>query len=429
MNTKPVGRSSGDNMNGFKAGFARADITPAQGTPVHGYYEPRYASGVLDPLQADVLALSDGSSSVLLISVDLCEFYADVIEPMRRNIAAQTGVPFESILIAATHNHTGPCLLSDEGAENYTMFGIPFTEDQKALLRDYRNLLEARLVTAAKAAMDDLQPAMLSCGTALCEGTSFVRRYRMKDGKIRTNPGIGNPDIVESLGQADTRLCVLKLQRETDSILLAHFGNHADTVGGSDISADWPGVMRKAVEESAENSHCMFFNGGEGNINHFDAQLSNPEYAAYLREHKDIMAAARYCGQKCAAAVLEAMKNAEPVSFGKVRAKTLAFAYPDKETGVEKTVELYGIAAGDVAILGIPGEPFAETAIALKKAGDWRMILPCSLANGFLDYFPTMDALDGSSYEARSCRFAPGIAEKIEEMGKCLLAQLKQKIV
>ena len=412
-------------MNGFKAGFARADITPARGTPIHGYFEPRYAENVLDPLQADVLALSDGSSSVLLISVDLCEFLADVILPIRQRISVQTGVALEAIVIAATHNHTGPCLLSDEGTENYTMFGIPFDNDQKTLLRNYRNLLEERLVAAAKAAMDDLQPATLSCGTAVCEGTSFVRRYRMKDGKIRTNPGIGNPDIVESLGQADTQLCVLQLQRQNDRILLAHFGNHADTVGGNGISADWVGVMRKNVEETAQNSRCMFFNGGEGNINHFDAQLSNPEYAAYLREHKDIMAAARYCGQKCASAVLEAMKNAESVQPGVVRAKTMAFTYPDKETGEEKIVELYGIAVGDVSILGIPGEPFAETAIALKKAEGWRMILPCSLTNGFLDYFPTLDALDGSSYEARSCRFVPGIAEKIEEMGKCLLAQLK----
>ena len=417
-------------MNKLKAGFARVDITPALHTPVHGYYEPRYASGVLDPLQADVLALTSGDVRVLLVSLDLCEFCADVMTPIRQHISKATGIPADGIFIAATHNHTGPCLLSEQGAKDYTMFGVPFDDAQLKLLADYRCALESKLVDAAALALQDLRPAKLRCGTADCSGTSFVRRYRMKDGVIRTNPGIGNPDIVESLGQADTQMCVVQLQRESDSILLAHFGNHADTVGGSDISADWPGVMRAAVEQAIPNSRCMFFNGGEGNINHFDAMLTNPEYSAYLRDNPDIKAAADYCGKKCAQAVLKALESSVPRMESAVRFANLSFDYPSKsQNGEMIRVPLFGIAIGDVALIGIPGEPFAETAIALKRAGDWRMVLPCSLTNGFLDYFPTKDALDGSSYESRSCQFIPGIAEKIEENGLRLLKQLKADMV
>ena len=412
-------------MQELKAGFARTDITPALHTPVHGYFEPRYASGVLDPLQADVLAIASGDTKVLLISLDLCEFCADVMLPIRQSIAAATGIALDAILICATHNHTGPCLLSEQGAKNYTMFGVPFDDAQMKLLRDYRILLQDRLTKTAVCAVQDLRPASMRCGSAECTGVSFVRRYRMKDGKIRTNPGIGNPDIVESLGQADTQMCVLQLQRENGSILLTHFGNHADTVGGEQICADWPGVMRAAVEQAVPGSQCMFFNGGEGNINHFDAMLTNPEYAVYLKENTEITAAAAYCGQKCAQAVLKALENAAPVEGSAIRFQSLCFKYPSKSNEENISVTLFGVAVGDVAFVGIPGEPFAETAIALKKAGDWRMVLPCSLTNDFLDYFPTKDALDGSSYEARSCRFVPGIAEKIEENGVCLLAQLK----
>ena len=412
-------------MNEFRAGFARTDITPAAGMPVHGYFEPRYVSGVLDPIYADVLALSCGESSALLISMDLCEVCEDVMLPLRQRISAETDIPVEAILIAATHNHTGPCVLSEAHAKGFTMFGVPFEEEKLQLLRDYRLALEEKLLAAAVSALQDLQPASLSCGTAECEGVSFVRRYRMKDGRIRTNPGIGNPDIVESLGKADTQMCALQLKRQSDTILLAHFGNHADTVGGNQISADWPGIMRSEVENARPKTHCMFFNGGEGNINHFDAQLTNPEYQAYLQENRDIMAAARYCGKKCAQAVLQALENASAVAASEIRFKGLCFDYPTKSGEENIYMTLCGIAIGDVALIGIPGEPFAETAIALKRAGGWRMVLPCSLCNGFLDYFSTMDALDGSSYEAQSCRFIPGIAEKIEEKGKDLLAQLK----
>lgn len=420
---------NGDNMSKLFAGFARADITPAPGTPVHGYFEPRYAGKVLDPLQADVLALSDGATKALLISLDLCEICADVLLPIRQRISAATGIAVKAIFIAATHNHTGPCILSEEHAKDFTMFGMPFDEAQLQLLKNYRLFLEEVLVSAAVAALTDLQPATLSCGSTECSGVSFVRRYRMKDGSIRTNPGIGNPGIVESLGEADTQMCVLQLKRQRDLILLAHFGNHADTVGGSDISADWVGVMRSEVEKAVPNSRCMFFNGGEGNINHFDAMLTNPEYAAYLRENKDIMAAARYCGKRCADAVLQAADHAAAVVGDAVRVAGISFAYPAKDGAGEKQVNLIGIAVGSIVLIGIPGEPFAETAIALKQMQEWQMVLPCSLTNDFLDYFPTLDALDGSSYEARSCRFQPGIAEKIEEKGKELLALLKQKTV
>lgn len=409
----------------MKAGFSRVDITPALHTPVHGYFEPRYVTGVLDPLQADVLALASGNTKVLLISLDLCEVCADVLTPLRQRISAATGVAADGIFIAATHNHTGPCILSEAHAKSFTMFGVPFDEDQLQLLRNYRCALEDKLVGAAVAAVEDIQPATLSHGSAECSGVSFVRRYRMKDGGIRTNPGIGNPDIAECLGQADTQMCVLQLKRDKDSILLAHFGNHADTVGGSDISADWVGVMRARIEKAVSDSRCMFFNGGEGNVNHFDAMLTNPEYSAYLQENRDIMAAARYCGEKCAQAALKALENAVPAESSGVSFESLSFAYPSKSGDGDISVPLFGIFVGDVAFIGIPGEPFAETAIALKRAGERRMVLPCSLVNGFLDYFPTMDALDGSSYEARSCRFVPGIAEKIEENGVALLAKSK----
>ncbi len=36
----------------MKAGFARIDITPPLGSKLQGYYNVRYADGILDPLMA-----------------------------------------------------------------------------------------------------------------------------------------------------------------------------------------------------------------------------------------------------------------------------------------------------------------------------------------------------------------------------------------
>ena len=44
----------------FKAGFARVDITPPLGSFMPGYYVDRRAKQVLDPLQINCVAFSDG---------------------------------------------------------------------------------------------------------------------------------------------------------------------------------------------------------------------------------------------------------------------------------------------------------------------------------------------------------------------------------
>ena len=55
----------------FKAGFARVDITPPLGTPIVGYFEERHAKGVLDNLEANAVAFSDGNGTAVVIAADL----------------------------------------------------------------------------------------------------------------------------------------------------------------------------------------------------------------------------------------------------------------------------------------------------------------------------------------------------------------------
>ena len=56
--------------NSFKAWFARVNITPSMGIPIQGYYIERIADGVLDELEANVVALSCDNVSVFLITID-----------------------------------------------------------------------------------------------------------------------------------------------------------------------------------------------------------------------------------------------------------------------------------------------------------------------------------------------------------------------
>ncbi|MBR4184135.1 MAG: hypothetical protein IKQ87_00085, partial [Clostridia bacterium] len=189
----------------LKAGFARLDVTPPLGSPLTGYYRNRYADGVLDPIELCALALDDGASQKLIVTVDFCYVGEKVCIELRDRIAKATGVPADGIQIHSLHQHTSihlsgkPCMLY-----------VDYIQDPM-----YFDVLYRKFEDAAKMALDDLHPAALSVAEAETpEPLSFVRRYVMKDGSIRTNPGSLNPDIVRPADKSDNAVRLMRFTRE-----------------------------------------------------------------------------------------------------------------------------------------------------------------------------------------------------------------------
>ena len=97
------------------------------------------------------------------------------------------------------------------------------------------------------------------------------------------------------------------------------------------------------------------------------------------------------------------------------------------ENGPESfRMELSGVAIGPVVMVGIPGEPFNDIGLGIKDTEGWDVILPCCLTNGYIGYFPTMNAYTEGGYEARSSSFKAGVAERIVGESKKLLTKLKE---
>lgn len=450
-------------MNKLSAGFARVDATPMNGIGVAGYFIPRYSEGVLDPLEICALALESGDTRVLLMTMDICYIDTAIVSEYRRHISDVTGVPYEAIYIHSTHTHTAPELNSAKVEEN------------KELVEQYRKQLYYRFADAAQAAIDDLKPAKMGYAVGTSPNVAFVRRFRMKDGKIRTNPGVNNPDIVAPIGDVDERVNVLRFDREgADSIALVNVGNHPDTVGGSKISADWPGLARRSLEKALDNVSCIFFNGAQGDVNHVNVHPKPGFLNDTFNDFDDVSRGyghARYMGRVVAGAVMQvwdkvAYTDVESIRFAEKmvnvpsnmptpsemeqahRFKELHEAGRDAEIpykGMELTtvvaeslrmvrlehgpeafpMTFTAVAVGNVALFGIPGEPFNGIGRALKEAEGWDLVLPCCITNGYEGYFPMKDAYDEGGYEARSSNFKSGVAEFIIDLGKNMLSELK----
>lgn len=127
------------------------------------------------------------------------------------------------------HTHTAPHLKNN-------------IEDD--LVQDYIQFVKRKLADAAVFAPADLKQAKMVWAVGNAPKAAFVRRFRMSDGKIRTNPGVGNPDVLEPIRQVDEQVNVLHIdQKVGNSLVMVNFGNHPDAVGGCVISVDWPGFL------------------------------------------------------------------------------------------------------------------------------------------------------------------------------------------
>ena len=447
-------------MNTLHAGFSRVDITPMMGIGMAGYYVPRYAEGVLDPLEINALALACGEEKAVLISVDHCGIVKEVLNPMRQHICEVTGLPWESIYIHSTHTHTGPFL-------NYN--------PTEPLEIEYARSVYHKIADAAKFALDDLKPAKMGYGIGDAPNIAFVRRFRMKDGSVRTNPGVDNPDILHPIGDVDERVNVLRFDQEGgQSLVLVNFGDHPDVVGGSKISADWPGFLRQTVEKVLDNTKCIFFNGAQGDVNHVNVHPRGGYLNDMFMDFDDVARGykhAQYMGRVVAGGVLQAFDKVKYVDVDSIRCAQKFLRVPanlptaeelpeakhinelhvagrDSElpyTGMMLTtmvaaaarkvrlengpeffeMPLSAIAIGPVAMFGVPGEPFTGVGRALKEADGYELVLPTCNTNAKEGYFPMLECYEEGGYEAGSSNFKAGVAELLIESGLELLKELK----
>jgi hypothetical protein len=88
-------------------------------------------------------------------------------------------------------------------------------------------------------------------------------------------------------------------------------------------------------------------------------------------------------------------------------------------------MNLSSIAIGDVALVGLPGEPFTDIGVSIKDAPNWDLVLVSCNTNGSQGYFPMIDSYQEGGYEARSSNYKAGCGEFLIKEGQALLADLK----
>ena len=441
----------------MRFGFAREDITPRRGIGLCGYFEPRPNKGAYDPLSIKAALFECGGTVGGFVSYDLCLINRALVEKFMAAVKA-AGMDFaRDLLYCATHTHTGP----------YTSALFGGNVD-----RAYVEEVTAKTVSAVRKAYESLADAEILTGRTECSTLAFNRRFWMKDGTVLTNPGKLNPDIVKPESIIDPEIPLLAVKQDgIMRLLVANICNHADTIGGDLVSADWPGRMEREIQHHfGYDLPVITLTGPQGNINHFNVEndVDQTNYTEACR-----------IGKGYAAAIISSLYALKPAEVNELRVGSVEFEAPyvtvtDKEYAEAKAIvesigevnaqtaddlTSEGIAKGnayvkkffakrlmdcrdnpikekrfelmsvlkfgrELAIVSFPGEPFVEIGLAIKKASPFKRTMVSVLTQGAVGYVALPECYErGGGYETRPSRSgtAHDLAPKVIETAINLL--------
>ena len=434
----------------MKIGFGKVDVTPPLGSGLAGYFHVRESIGILDPIYLTAVVIEAGEERIAVITGDFLSMYLMQATQIRSLIAGETGIPADHILMQALHQHTSI------GAGKAPEF--------------YKENLKRKYVDVVKLALDDLAECRVTVGEKeTAEPVSFIRRYRMKDGSVMTNPGFQNPEIDHPLGKADNTVRLVRFHREEKGdIAMVGFQTHPDTLGGNRFSADWPGFVRRTVEKKleAEGVRCILVNGCQGDTNHFNTARP-PLPTSRMERYEKVT---RFIGETIAAAALDVWNEGKPVEEGPVSGEVTLHTIRTNWDGIDQIEEAKEImrllaeklptpkpldlaergryarlarlenaslfqrvnvtlvAFGKIAIVGYSGEPFTEYADVLRAAFPELFILTACNCNGAQGYLPSAAAFDEGGYEANSSSFTRVLPELLQGEAKAKLARHLEKL-
>jgi hypothetical protein len=344
-----------------------------------GFGNDRPAKGVHDPLWARAIAFRNNGVLVAMVTLDAIGMFHDQIIDIRKRINPSLKV--DHVIVSCLHNHETPDTMGNWSG----LVPTPWSFDSANMER-----IKSACVEAVEEAVNNLQPAEMSCVTYELDPAGFVTDTR-------------KPIVI------DTKLnCVRFVKPGTDESIatLVNWSNHPETLGGSNplITSDFCGYWRDGVEKGVPEPNgvkglggmCLYFQGMVGGLM-TELGVEVPHRDGLRKFKEDSFDKAEALGQNLAIKTVDALrgpdawKNANPrVAVG---AKTIyapisgAFRYvimlgllhPGVYWPCKARTEVDVVRIGDLEILTVPGELYPEIAeggIESPKGADFYPLAP-----------------------------------------------------
>lgn len=369
----------------FVAGFGRADVTPF--APVHlGSYQnalDRLSTGVRDHFYALTTAMTDTQGNTLLIIVtDLSWGHVNQLQLIRPLIQEKYGIPGEYVMLGGTHNHNGPEWMN-EG----------YSEPENVV---YFEKWVSGVMESVEMALADRKPAQLHIGRTETENIGFVRRYFREDGNL-TGGGTSSTYVASDSPiachetEGDEEVQLVKITREGGKdILIGQWQNHGCHDGNTTMaSTDWIGYTRDKVMAEVD-CEFMYLQGAAGNMA-TDSRIAS-EYP--------VPKSTKQIGEEVAQVIVDFCNNEAftTVDSGTIKVKQVQYTDVNAGGGSQWTAEMNSVAIGDLSLVTLPVELFAESGIEIKERTPFDMTLIMGYANGICGYVGTRLAFQSGGY-------------------------------
>jgi len=381
-------------MSNLRAGAAKVDITPAdvEGFVVTGHR--RTVHGVRDPLRAGVLVLDDGKTRAAIVTLDTIAAWDDMVKLLRERIETEIDIPAANIMIATSHNHSGPAFIADS---------------------DWGRELIDKIGTAAQQAHDSLRTVTVGYGE---DKIGFsVNRRKVIDGRAvaRLNPdGINDPRVkvlrFDDGQSLDPVAVIMHAVCHPCFFTWGDQGSPPYPNGYPKMSADFPGEAQTFVERCYDGkTSALFLQGCAGDI-----RPNLPGFPYRCADEADIQWAGRDLGSaviRTLAANVTREQLRERPTYYPLRVANTVVSLPGKEQ--RQTAELQAMKIGPYLLLTMPGEPMVEYGFRLEQAiADRAVPIIIGYANGNLGYIATAASYAEGGYEPNTSQLLPD-AEQI----------------
>jgi hypothetical protein len=419
----------------LKAGAAFETLSADDAMVIGGGIGPGKARGQEGELRASAVIVEDAHGGrVALVACDVLMIERDIMDRAARRIEQASGVPFDRILINATHTHHAPTTVTVHGYDR----DEPFTRQ-----------VEEKIVQAAEKATRRLAPSAFLF--RLGEESSVGRNSRLllRDGTIYWT-GL-HDDAVRPTGPFDPELPVLAFRRRDGGLEAVLFNHSTHTIGTQKPGVRSPAFYGLAAQEleKERGGTFLFFEGASGSTHNLDLtgveatlRIRTAVAAAldaarerpvdrvdgirkeitvrvrHFREEDDDRAVSAYCTKRikdsaAARSVIE--------TFRAMRRKLADRQGQPRKTWVQ------AVRIGDIALVGVPGEFFTSLGEEIKRRSPFRYTYVFELANDYIGYIPDRPGFERGGYQVWTGLHSflePGTGEQIVAEAVELLGRL-----
>lgn len=390
----------------LRAGAAKVDITPKDLSGLTNLWK-RPFEGVHDPIFLRAIVVDNGINTAAIVAADLVEF-GDT-SSVRKRIAKEIGIPFDHIILAASHDHNAPRAgVVTVGAT--AQMGGPATVAYTEIV--YDQIIE--VVRQAKAA---LQAAQVGIGTGTADVNANRDEYTKEGWKLGVNPE----------GPSDKTVWVVKFETLSGEpiAILMNYAVHSVALGSENrlVTGDIAGAVERFVEQQYQDHVVALWTLGP-------AGDQNPKYVIHntpqgKNNHELCYALMNTLGQIVGQEVVRVAGQIEHMtSEARIEADERVVSCPARipprylQGGGLKVqpVDSLNIILGlvlinHIALTSVSGEVVTRIYHHLKKDSPLANTILITLANDRVGYIVDDASYDIPSFEAEGTPLQRGYAE------------------